>query len=73
LFIIFQAAESSFSLVPVGMTVLATHALGIIVLSSPQALSVIGLEFGMSTDSSIYMGYFILTSSMLILPAFCRK
>lgn len=64
---------NSFSLVPVGMTVLATHALGIILLSSPQALSVVGLEFGMSTDTSIYIGYLILTASMLILPAFCRS
>ncbi|KAJ9593199.1 hypothetical protein L9F63_015244, partial [Diploptera punctata] len=36
-----KKGAGNFSLVPVGMTVLATHTLGIILLSSPQALSVV--------------------------------
>ncbi|PSN54175.1 Glycosylphosphatidylinositol anchor attachment 1 protein [Blattella germanica] len=68
-----KGMSNSFSLVPVGVTVLTTHALGILLLSSPQALSLIGLEFGLTTETSIYVGFLILAVSMLILPVFSYK
>jgi hypothetical protein len=68
-----QGSSNHFSLVPVGVTVLLTHALGIALLSSPQMLGSQGLEYGLSTDTSIYVGYLVMTLSMLILPLFaCR-
>lgn len=69
-----KGSSNHFSLVPVGVTVLLTHALGIALLSSPQMLGSQGLEYGLSTDTSIYVGYLVMTLSMLILPLFaCRN
>jgi hypothetical protein len=73
LFSFLQGSSNHFSLVPVGMTILSTHVLGIAMLSSPQMLGSLGLEYGLSTDTSIYVGYLVMTVSMLILPLFvCR-
>lgn len=73
LFSFLQVSSNHFSLVPVGVTVLLTHAFGIALLSSPQMLGSQGLEYGLSTDTSIYVGYLVMTLSMLILPLFaCR-
>jgi hypothetical protein len=73
LFYFLQDSSNHFSLVPVGMTVLSTHALGIVMLSLPQMLGSLGLEYGLSTDTSIYVGYFVMAVSMLILPLFVCK
>ncbi|KAJ4428966.1 hypothetical protein ANN_25962 [Periplaneta americana] len=68
-----KGSSKYFSLVPVGVTVLATHALGILLLSAPQALSSFGLEFGLSTEISLYVGYLVMSLSMLLLPLFARN
>jgi hypothetical protein len=73
LFYFLQDTSNHFSLVPVGMTVLSTHALGIVVLSSPQMLGSLGLEYGLPTDTAIYVGYLVMTVSMLVLPLFVCK
>jgi hypothetical protein len=68
-----QGSSNHFSLVPVGMTVLSTHVLGIVLLSSPQVLSSLGAEFGLSTETSIYVGYLVISLSLLAIPLFaCR-
>ncbi|GFG36725.1 hypothetical protein Cfor_00879 [Coptotermes formosanus] len=60
-----EGSSNHFSLVPVGMTVLSTHVLGIVLLSSPQVLSSLGAEFGLSTETSIYVGYLVISLGYL--------
>ncbi|KDR22254.1 glycosylphosphatidylinositol anchor attachment 1 protein [Zootermopsis nevadensis] len=68
-----QDSTNNFSLVPVGVTVLAAHSVSIVMLSSPQKLNALGLKFGLSTPLALYAGYFIMTLLMSILPLFaCR-
>ena len=73
IFFFCQSSSKHFSLVPVGMTVLSTHVLGIILLSTPQVLSSLGLEFGFSTDTSVYMGYLVISLSLLVTPLFAGR
>lgn len=65
-----KGSSNSFSLVPVGMTVLSTHVLGIVLLYCPHVLSSLGLEFGLSTDTSVYVGYLVISLSLLVMPLF---
>ena len=55
------------------MTVLSTHVLGIVLLSSPQVLSFLGLEFGLSTETSVYVGYLVISLSLLVIPLFSGR
>jgi len=73
MFLFYQSSSDHFSLVPVGMTVLSTHVLGIVLLSSPQVLSSLGLEFGLSTDTSVYVGYLVISLSLLAIPLFAGR
>lgn len=68
-----QGLSNHFSLVPVGMTVLSTHVLGMVLLSSPQVLGSLGLEFGLSTDTSVYVGYLVMSLSLLVIPLFAGR
>jgi len=55
------------------MTVLSTHVLGIVLLSSPQVLSSLGLGFGLSTDTSVYVGCLVISLSLLAIPLFAGR
>jgi len=73
IFFFCQNSSNHFSLVPVGMTVLSTHVLGVVLLSSPQLLASLGLEFGLSTDTSVYVGYLVISLSLLVIPLFAGR
>ena len=73
IFFFCQSSSNHFSLVPVGMTVLSTHVLGIVLLSSPQVLSSLGLEFGLTTDTSVYVGYLVISQSLIVISLFAGR
>nr|CAD7409168.1 unnamed protein product [Timema poppensis] len=59
----------NFSLVPVGVAVLATHVLGVALLSAPRPFTTVGLEWGgLATETSIYVGYVVAALVMILIP-----
>nr|CAD7265801.1 unnamed protein product [Timema shepardi] len=59
----------NFSLVPVGVAVLATHILGVALLSAPRPFTTVGLEWGgLATETSIYVGYVVAALVMILIP-----
>nr|CAD7460574.1 unnamed protein product [Timema tahoe] len=59
----------NFSLVPVGVAVLATHVLGVALLSAPRPFTTLGLQWGgLATETSIYVGYLVAALVMILVP-----
>ncbi|XP_063237453.1 glycosylphosphatidylinositol anchor attachment 1 protein [Bacillus rossius redtenbacheri] len=65
---------AGFSVAPVGVAVLSSHALGVALLSAPQTFAAAGLAWaGLPTDASLYLGYLLAFLAAAALPLVARS
>lgn len=50
----------------------ASHIAGVIIMNLPQQLTKVGLQFGYKTEMSVYIGFGIISTALLLAPLLLR-
>lgn len=52
----------------IGVFFVASHIIGVMIMNMPQQLSKIGLDYGYSTELSVYIGFAVISGALLLAP-----